>query len=354
MEEEVQRMETFMRGVAAIGNGKVELVRDVPVPEIGPYEALVRMKSCGFCNGTDFHIIHNEMSVEVDSFPTLLGHEGVGDIVELGSKVKYYKEGDRIMNPIIRIMPGSRYGNTWGAMCDYGVVQDQKAMIEDGVEESLLNPRQLESVQIPNDFDLMDGGCLITLNECFSAAKNFKVEGKDVLVYGAGPMGLATMKYMRYLGANTITVIDGVEDRLELAKTLSGADKTINYTKVDKKEALEGMLFDRAIDIVGFTSILLEGSHFLRPFGIAGSMGVLRNTDSVMDLSKMKNNTLLQMLNFPYGQFEITMENIELMRKGIINPKDFYSHVKSVEEIQEVVQLVADKKTIKVILDLQK
>ena len=83
----------YMRGIAALGNGEVELVRDVPVPEIGPYEALIRMKTCGFCNGTDFHIIRGEMPVTVDSFPTLLGHEGVGDIVELGSKVRNYKIG---------------------------------------------------------------------------------------------------------------------------------------------------------------------------------------------------------------------------------------------------------------------
>lgn len=344
--------EKYMRGIAAMGDGKIKLVKDVPVPEIGPYEALVRMKSCGFCNGTDFHILKGEMSVKVDSFPTLLGHEGVGDVVELGSKVRNYKAGDRIMNPIIKLMPGTPYGCTWGAMCDYGIVQDQKAMIDDGVDESLLNPRQLECVQIPSDFDVIDGGCLITLNECFSAAKNFNVEGKDVLVYGAGPMGLATMKYMRYLGAKTITVIDGVEERLQLAKNLSGVDETINYTKVDKKEALGGRMFDRVIDIVGLTSILMEGSHLLRPYGIVGSMGVLRNSDSVVDVTKLKNNTLLQMLNFPYGQYDITNENIELMRKGIINPEDFYSHVRGLSDIDEVVELVASKKAVKVILDL--
>lgn len=343
-----------MRGVVATGDGGVELVRDVPVPEIGPYEALIRMKSCGFCNGTDFHIIKGEMSVKVDNFPTLLGHEGVGDIVELGSKVRNFKVGDRIMNPIIKIMPGTPYGCTWGAMCDYAVVQDQKAMAADGISEDQFNPRQLECVQIPSDFDVIDGGALITLNECFSAAKNFDVTGKDVLVYGAGPMGLATMKYMRYLGAKSITVIDGVEQRLELAKTLSEVDEVINFNTVDKKEALAGRQFDRVIDIVGFTSILIEGSQMLRPYGIVGSMGVLRNYDCTIDLTCLKNNTLLQMLNFPYGQYAITAENIELMEKGVINPKDFYSHVKSVEDIQEVVKLVAEKKAIKVILDLQK
>lgn len=344
----------YMRGIAAIGNGKVKVVKDVPMPEIGPYEALVRMKSCGFCNGTDFHIIRGEMSVKIDDFPTLLGHEGVGDIVELGSKVRNFRIGDRIMNPIIKMMPDTSYGCTWGAMCDYGIVQDHKAMISDGLDNNLLNPRQLECVQIPSDFDVIDGGCLITLNECFSAAKNFKVEGKDVLVYGAGPMGLATMKYMRYLGARTITVIDGVEQRLELARNLSHVDETINYTTVDKNEALEGRLFDRVIDIVGLTSILLEGSQRLRPYGIIGSMGVLRNFDRMLRVTELKNNTLLQMLNFPYGQYAITNENIELIRKGIINPKEFYSHVKSPEDIQEVVELVASKKAIKVILNLCK
>ena len=72
--------------------------------------------------------------------------------------------------------------------------------------------------------------------------------------------------------------------------------------------------------------------------------GVLRNSDAVVDVTKLKNNTLLQMLNFPYGQYAVTAENIELMEKGIIDPKDFYSHVKSVEDIQEVVQLVAEKR----------
>ena len=344
----------YMRGIAAMGQGKVAYVEDVPVPEIGPYEALVKVKACGFCNGTDFHIIKGEMPIEVDGFPTLIGHEAVGDIVELGSKVRNYKVGDRILNPMVRIMPGSGYGNTWGGMCDYAYVQDRQAMIDDGVDEKELTDRQLECVTIPSDFDPIDAGNLVTLNECFSAAKNFKVQDKDVLVYGAGPMGLATMRYMRYLGAKSITVIDGVEERLELAKTLSGADETINYNKVDKKEALAGRLFDRVIDIVGLTSILLEGSHLLRPYGITGSMGVLRNTDSTVNVSELKNNTLLQMLNFPYGQWDVTMENIGLMREGVINPKDFYSHVKGLKEIQEVVELVAAKKTIKVIMDLER
>ena len=342
-------MAKTMRSVAAIGDGKVELVRDVPIPEIGPYESLVKVRTCGFCSGTDFHIIRGQMAVDVDPFPSLIGHEGIGDIVETGSKVRYYKVGDRFMNPVFKLMPGTRYGFTWGAMSDYCIVEDQKAMIEDGLGDQL-NPWQGATRQIPNDFDVEDGGVLLTLNECFSAAKNFNVKDQDVLVYGCGPMGLATMKYMRYLGAKTITAVDSVDERLALAKSLSGVDETINFATEDKDYILKDRLFDRVIDIVGLSSILMEGSHRLRPYGIVGSMGVLKNTDAVLDVTKLKNNTLLQMLNFPYGQYDITYENIELMKKGVINPKDFYSHVKSVEDIQEVLRLVETKEAIKVVV----
>ena len=51
-----------------MGKGDVCVVYDVPVPDISPYESLVRVKSCGFCNGTDFHIINGEMAIDVDKF----------------------------------------------------------------------------------------------------------------------------------------------------------------------------------------------------------------------------------------------------------------------------------------------
>ncbi len=345
-------MAETMRSVAAVGGGKVELVRDVPMPEIGPYEALVKIRRCGFCNGTDFHIIRGEMAVPVGALPTLIGHENVGEIVKLGSKVRNLNVGDIWLNVPFKLMPGTRYTKTWGAMSDYGVLQDEMAIREDYMElaDEVLVP-QLAARKLPKDIDLNDAAMLRTLGECLSAAKNFHVEGKDVLVYGCGPMGLATMRYMRYLGAKSITAIDSVDNRLELAKKLSGVDQTINFAKEDKDSILKDRLFDRVIDLVGLTSIIMEGSHRLRPYGIVGSMGVLKNTDAVMDVTKLKNNTLVQMLNFPYHEHATTYENIELFEKGVINPKDYYSHVVSVENIEEVLRLVTSKEAIKVIVD---
>lgn len=343
-------MPEMMRAIAVFSENDIRVVNDVPKPEIGPYDCLLKIRACGFCSGTDFHIIRGEMTVEIDDFPVILGHEGVAEVVEVGSKVRNYKVGNRFINPP-EIKTTDKYGSAWGHMSDYSVFQDWGAMREDGVPESEFFLGQQICMQIPDDFDTIDAGVLLTLSECLSAAKNFRVEGQNVLVYGAGPMGLATMKYMRYLGAKSITCIDCVDERLELAKTISGVDRTINFKTQNKDEILKDELFDRVIDIVGSSAILMEGTNRLRPYGILGSMGVLKNDDTMIDASKLKNNTLLQMLNFPHGQYDAVPENIELIQKGIINPKDFYSHVRKPEQINEVLDLIRSRRATKVVID---
>ena len=129
-------------------------------------------------------------------------------------------------------------------------------------------------------------------------------ENTDVLVYGAGPMGLALMTYMRILGAKSITCIDSVPERLEKALKVAKVDRVINFAEEDKKEALAGCQFDRVVDAVGMSDIILEGSQYLRPFGVVCCLGVLRKGDSTVDLSLLKNNTFVQMLNFPYHEYD--------------------------------------------------
>ena len=111
-------MSEFMRSIAVFGKDDVRMVDDVIKPEIKPYECLVKTRACGFCNGTDFHIIRGQMAIDVDAFPILLGHEGVGEIVEVGSKVKNYRVGQRFINPPF-VRTTEKYGATWGQMSDY-------------------------------------------------------------------------------------------------------------------------------------------------------------------------------------------------------------------------------------------
>ena len=102
-------------------------VAKVPMPEYGEYQALVKTVSCGVCNGTDAKLIHGKFKFFDYSrdYPLMLGHEGVGRVVEAGSKVTGYKVGDIVLLPFVDPMAG--YHSGWGAFSEYGVINDEKA-----------------------------------------------------------------------------------------------------------------------------------------------------------------------------------------------------------------------------------
>jgi len=248
-------------------------------------------------------------------------------------------------------LAGSKYSSTHAQMAEYGLLTDVEAMREDGVEPTgafIDAPSRL-----PDDFDIPDGGVMLPLCECLSAVKNFHIgEDTDVLIFGAGPMGLAIMRYMSILGAKSVTAVDSVPERLEMATRIGRVGRVIDFAREDVKSALGGQLFDRVIDAVGLSSVVNEGSHYLKPYGVLCSLGVLKKDDAQVDLSKLKNNTLVHMLNFPYHEHQCLGENLQYIREGLIDPKDFYSDVMPMEDVNKAIELVRAKKTIKAILTI--
>lgn len=346
-------MRDLMKAVAVLEPEDVRIVDDVPIPIPGPYEALVKVYACGFCNGTDFQIIRGTLPVHegMKPFPTLLGHEGAGEVVEIGEKVRNIRVGDRYLHPNLRDRPGNGYTKTYGGMAEYGLVADYDAMKEDGYDGP--PPFSGKYARVPGDFSYTDISMLLSLSESLSAAKNFGIgPGSRVLVYGAGPMGLALMKYARLLGAEKVVAVDKLDERLERAERLSEIDSGINSEKEDIHAVLDGCQFDVAVDAVGASSILLEASAFLKPGGRVGSMGVLRQGDTHIDITHLKNNTMIQLLNLPFGEYAVMEENIQMIRAGKIDPRQFYSHVIPIENIQECMELVRRREALKVILTI--
>ena len=83
------------------------VVRDVPMPEMGPYDALVRIEACGLCNATDAKIVDRHFVSHIP-VPLVLGHESVGTVVEVGDRVRGYVPGQRVLRP------GARYDRVGG------------------------------------------------------------------------------------------------------------------------------------------------------------------------------------------------------------------------------------------------
>ncbi|MDY3619504.1 zinc-dependent alcohol dehydrogenase [Agathobaculum sp.] len=339
----------LMKAVAVLAAGDVRVVDNVPKPVPGDYEALIRVHACGFCSGTDSQIIGGTLENGFGGYPTVLGHEGAGEVVAVGKKVRHIKVGERFIHPNLHPDVGNGYSKTHGSMAQFGLVCDREAMLEDGFAEADIPfPKQHK---FPDSISFVDAGVLLSLAECHSAAKNFgAAPGMDILIYGAGPMGIALAMFCKLRGADTVVQIDSVPDRLEQAKRVAKVDQTINFAAENVDEVLAGRKFDLVMDAVGFTSILYEGSGRLKPGGKVCSLGVLRTNDLMIDTSRLQCNTSLHMLNFPYGEYAIMDETIALIESGKVDPKDFYSHVVSYNDLDEVLRLVREKIALKVIL----
>lgn len=347
------KMGNTMKAVVVKGPGIVEIENNIPIPQIGEYEALVRIRACGYCNGTDSHIIAGTLTKEggMGELPTILGHEGAGEVVKLGSKVRYIKLGDRFIRPNLPKEPAPGYSRTYGNMSEYGIVADKKAMLEDGIPEEDI-PYNDSQGQFPNDMDFVDGGVLLSLLECHSSIEHFGIcEGSKVLIYGCGPMGLGMLRMIKLKSPSVVAVIDAQEDRLEMARE-AGADIAVNFKKENVDEVLNGEKFDFVVDCVGSSSIVIEGSHRLKQGGKLCGMGVLRSDDCMIDASKLQNNTTLHMHNFTYKRFDSLEPVLQLIKEKKLDPKSFYSHVLPLSEINRAVEMVKNKEVLKIVFTI--
>lgn len=357
-------MTKYMKGVVVTGPGRVELVDDIPIPEMGDYDALVKVRACGICSGTDLQYIAGTETITLGEYPTVLGHESAGEVIAVGRKVRHIEIGDCFIHTNLREETGSRYSKTHGGMAEYGLVPDIKSIMEDGytvnqVPQVTGYGTRVYTYQdgpevngrLKKEMNLIDAGVFQSLAESLSAVTNFGVKkGDRVLVYGCGPMGLSAALFCRLLGAEYIAVIDSLEDRLERAKKLFDADKIINFQTEDVSAALNGRQFNLVIDAVGSSKILIEGSQYCRCNGTIGAMGVLKMGDSLLDIQKIKNSVRLHMLNFPYHSFASLNLLQEMIGRKEINPKDFISHVIPVEEVEKGLEMIRKREAFKVIL----
>jgi threonine dehydrogenase-like Zn-dependent dehydrogenase len=336
-----------MKAVAVVEIGRVEVV-DIPKPNIRDYECLVKMTASGLCNSTDLKIIHDEISTMKVPFPVILGHEGVGEVVEIGPKVRNIKVGDRLLNPAGRLEPGTPYQSMWANMKEYSIVQDHKVMEELGIDRKEFIGGAAR--MIPKEISDADAGVLLTLKENYSAIGNFGFQpGMDVLIYGDGPVGLGLVKFLKMRGVNWVGCVGHHDKRLDYIREKGGADLLVNSKSANVPEAVGERRFDLVIDAVGATKIILEGNKLLKPGGRLCVYGVLKPKDSHIDLLTLRNHTSLHMLNFPYREQDCHDEIVQLILDKKINPKDFYSHVIPVEDAAKGVEMIVNREALKVV-----
>ncbi|NLG25708.1 MAG: alcohol dehydrogenase catalytic domain-containing protein, partial [Clostridiales bacterium] len=329
-------------------------VVDVPMPAYGDYECLVRITACGLCSGTDLKLIDNAIADLKIQYPTVLGHEAVGVIVAAGEKVRSFRVGDRVVSPAGRVMPGCGFHSNWAHMAEYGVAIDLPAMAEDGL--SAARGADLDNFatrRIPDAISDIDAVMLLTFKENYSALRNFGLRpGMDLLIYGDGAVALGLAIMAREMGAGRVGCVGHHDERLARIADRTPLDFAINARRERVPDAVGGARFDIVIDGVGSVDVVYEGARLLKPGGRVGLYGVLKRAKADVNLIDLPNNALLQTLNWPYREHASHDAVVELVLRGALNPKDFYSHVMPLDQAPAAVELIRSRRAYKVIFDL--
>lgn len=309
---------------AALLKGPGEIVlEEVAVPETSDDEVLVEVKCCGIC-GSDVHSYK-----ECLLFPagTYLGHEFSGILAKVGKNVKGWKVGDRVtVNPLY--MCGECYACQRGrqSQCEHGFKHAianvaGKAYAGAFAKFIRISIPEWRLHRLPDEVSFEEGALVEPLSCALHGVRisDFRV-GDDVMVLGAGPIGLSTVAALKYSGAGMIIATVTNEKRVELAKKL-GADYVFNPRKVaNLKEKVFELTNGKGIDIVfecsGFPEAFLSATSFLRRGSQVILLGIVEHELPILTIDWVINEWRLQgSLCYYADEFPMV---IEFLRKHVL------------------------------------
>ena len=227
-------------------------MEEVPVPEIGPNDVLIKVKKTAIC-GTDVHIYNwDQWAQKTVPVPMVTGHEFVGTVADFGAAVTEYKVGQRVSGEghiVCGHCRNCRAGR--GHLCrnTKGVGVNRP-----GAFGEYLSIPQHNVVPIPDDVPDEIAAIFDPLGNAVHTALSFDLVGEDVLVTGAGPIGIMGALVAQCVGARKVVITDINPVRLALAKKL-GIHHVVDVTKEKLREVMrdEGMKegFDVGLEMSG-------------------------------------------------------------------------------------------------------
>lgn len=220
---------------------------EAPVPAIGPDDVLIRIKKTGIC-GTDIHIWNwDEWAAETVPLPLITGHEFAGEIVEIGRNVEGLSVGQRCSGEGHLIGTDSRQSRSGKFHLDPGT--RGVGVNEPGAFAQFLRLPAFNVVPLPDDVSDEIGAILDPLGNAVHTALSFDLLGEDVLITGAGPIGVMAAAVARYAGARNIVITDVNAARLDLAEQVAPGVRTVDVTREDLIEVSQALGLKEGFDV---------------------------------------------------------------------------------------------------------
>ncbi|CAG8972824.1 hypothetical protein HYALB_00001243 [Hymenoscyphus albidus] len=321
-----------MKAVVLKGTLNVQ-VEDRPIPKIiDPADIIVKVKYSALC-GSELHVFRGHQQSKPDF---IMGHETIGEVVELGSSVKNHKKGDTVVMPFTVSCGECFYClQGYSSRCEKSLLFGCP-ILDGGQAEYMRVPlADATAVKAP---DGIDEKKLVLMADIFptgyfAAANAFKgfdqetISQSVVVLLGCGPVGLCALINALEYHPRVIIAIDRVESRLALAKKLgaevfndqtskTGTYKALYLRKLVArvKELTNGRGADTVIEGVGHADALRTGFDLLRPWGVISSFGVHNGEIPWSGIEAYGKNLRVQMGRCPVRS--IFLQALEVLKKN--------------------------------------
>lgn len=308
-------------------------VEDIPIPTIGPKQVLIKVKYCGIC-GTDLH----NFAFGIAAPGSVLGHEWVGVIAELGREVKVFSEGERVMlykhigspTPPLRLYPRSVSSNPGrsGAYAEYIAVSSSRI------------------IRVPDELSDKQAATLEPLVAAIHAVRlgNMKISD-DVAFLGAGPIGLMMIQRVKQAGARSIYVSEPAKVRATKAVEL-GADQVFNPFEEDVITEIVKLTRGKGPDIVyecaAANTTLNQACQMVKRNGRIICLAVYQEPITLTPLDWYQMQPEIKFTTNGDSTSYDWEISVEAMMKGLIDIETIISTIIPLNTIQETFQTLLD------------
>lgn len=326
-------------------------MQDAPMPTVGPNDVLIKIKKTAIC-GTDIHIFNwDEWAQEHIKPPLIAGHEFVGEVVELGKEVQFhFNIGDRVSGEGHIACAHCRNCRAGRAhLCRSNI---SVGVTRNGAFAEYLCIPAANAYPLPKEIPDNYAAILDPLGNATHTALSFDLVGEDVLITGAGPVGIMAAAVAKHAGARFVVVTDVNPYRLSLAEK-AGATLAIN-TKEKNLDAVMNDLgmkegFDVGMEMSGNAIAFNDMIEHMNHAGKIGLLGFLpKNTG--LDWSKviMKGITIKGI----YGRemYDTWYKMVTMIQSGL-NLDAVITHEFPIDDYEQGFELMRSGKTGKVVLN---
>jgi len=221
-------------------------MEDIAMPKVGHNDVLIKIKRTAIC-GTDVHIFKwDDWAKATIPVPLAIGHEFCGEIVECGSEVKGFEAGDRVSaegHITCGVCRNCRAGRRHLCMNTVGVGVNRPGAFAEYLSVPAFNVFKLPETISDDMASILD-----PLGNATHTALSFDLVGEDVLITGAGPIGIMATAIARYAGARHVVVTDINDYRLGLA-TEMGATRALNVTRESIDDTMQELSMEEGFDV---------------------------------------------------------------------------------------------------------